>query len=50
VSELEMKRKVAEHYKELANQSDDPDRKAHYDREFERAARDYNRLLMRGRR
>ncbi|NDD55094.1 hypothetical protein EBZ39_14730, partial [bacterium] len=50
VSELEMKRKVAEHYKALANQSDDPDRKAHYDREFERAARDYNRLLMRGRR
>lgn len=50
MSELEVKRALADHYKALANKTDNPDQKTHYDREFEKAARDYNRALMRGRR
>ena len=46
MSELEMKRKVAEHYKALANQSDDPDTKAHYDREFERRSEEHTSELQ----
>lgn len=50
MSELDVKRALVEHYKSLANRADNPDQKCYYDREFEKAARDYNRALMRGRR
>lgn len=49
MSELDRKRALVEHYKALANRANDPDQQAHYDREFERAAREYNREVMRTR-
>jgi hypothetical protein len=50
VSEVETKRALAEHYKALANKADNPEQKAHYDREFEKAARAFNAALMKTRR
>ena len=50
MSEIEAKRALAEHYKALANRADNPEQKAHYDREFEKAARAFTAALMRGRR
>lgn len=44
--EIDRKRALVDHYKALANRADDPDQKAHYDREFEKAARAYNAALM----
>ena len=42
MSKLEALRNMVQHYKGLANRADDPDTKAHYDKLFERAAREYN--------
>lgn len=50
MSEIDRKRALVDHYKALSNRADDPEQKAHYDREFEKAAQAYNAALMRGRR
>jgi len=50
MSELETKRKLAEHYKGLANRAETSEQREHYDREFERAARAYNLALIKERR
>jgi hypothetical protein len=49
MSKLDALRKMAEHYKNLANRADDSEKKAHYDKLFERAARDYNTQMLKER-
>lgn len=50
MSELDLKRKMVEHYRGLASRAQTVEQREYYDREFEKAARAYNKALMKGRR
>lgn len=50
MSELDLKKKLAEHYKMLANRASSEERRDYYDKAFKKAAKAYNKAVMRGRR